>query len=189
MQQAKLLLEKLTELISPGENQRHNLTFDPTEKKLQLTLMVGDQHIPFILREGDLSRPTEAIVDVICRLYCSKVTVKASEREAKSGKLISNWTSTRDSLPDRDRLVLAKGGTHEGVALARFDGVKWRVQPFWDVWYETKTGLHEWTNIPLQYKEEDTLQEKKVININFGSDMDLVTLEALLKNIIVETLE
>lgn len=55
------------------------------------------------------------------------------------------WTSTKVKLPDNDKLALATGSTHEGIALARFNEGKWDVQPFKGAWYQTETGIEDWT--------------------------------------------
>jgi len=62
-----------------------------------------------------------------------------------------NWTSVEQGLPEYNRLVLAKGLTYSGVALARhIPGLgKWHVQPFKSKWYSTRHGITHWA--PLGY--------------------------------------
>lgn len=55
------------------------------------------------------------------------------------------WTSAKVRLPDNDGLTLVTGSTHEGIALARFNEGQWDVQPFKDAWYQTETGIEDWT--------------------------------------------
>lgn len=65
MQDAKALLQLLTERIAPGENQRHSLTLADDGEKLQVTLMLGDRYVPFVIEEDDLLKPVNELVDEI----------------------------------------------------------------------------------------------------------------------------
>lgn len=49
---AKRFLDILTELVPPGENQRHNITVE--DDKLTLTLMVGSKYYSYHFDENDL---------------------------------------------------------------------------------------------------------------------------------------
>ena len=69
MKEAKFLLEKLTELVPPGEGQHHNLTLDELEGKLTLTLMCGERYLPFGLEDSDLERPVEDVIMDIYKMY------------------------------------------------------------------------------------------------------------------------
>lgn len=67
MNEAKLLLEKLTERIPPGKCQKHNITLDDGGK-LFVTLMLGDRYVPFSFDEADLNLSVSELVDNICFL-------------------------------------------------------------------------------------------------------------------------
>lgn len=67
MREAKRLLEELTKLIPPGIGQRHNITCG--DNGLEVTLMVGDRYVPFLLEEEDLDRQSGDLLSLIAHSY------------------------------------------------------------------------------------------------------------------------
>ena len=69
MRSAKLLLQRLTEIVPPGDGQRHNLTVDK-DGDLILHLMLGDKFIPVKLTEDDFDKPVHLLVnEIVTRLF------------------------------------------------------------------------------------------------------------------------
>jgi hypothetical protein len=66
MNNAKLLLQKLTILIPPGEDQRHNLTVNE-DGNLMLGLMLGDVFQYLMLEDEDFLKSADSLANEICR--------------------------------------------------------------------------------------------------------------------------
>lgn len=63
MRDAKLLLERITEMIPPGEGQHHNLTVQ--HGNLVLCLMLGDRYQPMVLEDGTFTKSVDELVNEI----------------------------------------------------------------------------------------------------------------------------
>ena len=67
MYRARLLLKMLTEMIPPGENQRHNITLND-KGAIEICLMLGDKFVPFGVEEANFDRPVSALAYEIYNL-------------------------------------------------------------------------------------------------------------------------
>lgn len=63
MKNAKLLLERLTEMIPPGDKQHHNLIVE--DGNLILTLMCGDKYHPIRLEDIDFGKTVKQLANEI----------------------------------------------------------------------------------------------------------------------------
>ncbi len=64
---ARLLLNRLTATLSPGEGQRHNLTVD-SDGEMTITLMMGDYYWPCKFSDEDLLKPVDKLADEITEM-------------------------------------------------------------------------------------------------------------------------
>lgn len=73
MKNARLLLERLTEMIPPGDKQHHNLIVE--DGNLILTLMCRDKYYPFKLEDIDFGKPVKQLANEIEILLIAQITI------------------------------------------------------------------------------------------------------------------
>lgn len=67
IQDAKTLLEILTQRIPPGTGQRHRIELDENGN-LEVCFFLGERYLPITLEETDLVIPINVLVDDLCNL-------------------------------------------------------------------------------------------------------------------------
>ncbi|MHA2220264.1 MAG: hypothetical protein ACXACY_30675 [Candidatus Hodarchaeales archaeon] len=73
MRNARLLLERITEIAPPGKGMRHNLTIDENTD-LVIHFMFDNKFVPVVIGEDELDTPISQLINKIKMVLITGIT-------------------------------------------------------------------------------------------------------------------